>query len=344
MSSATSAAEIPISCSPLLPSTPSPHPFPRPVYYEITILTLDNTNDNWSPTKVNGAFSPNHSSSPSATSSLSPPPSLLKRLKPTLDHIKFRNHFVGSVTIQQLQKRKHIPQLPASSPPLTSPTSPTVTTITDHWQTILQSRPLMSSVHSERDASLYHIIPISEFSPSHYEPASDAPIRIYLEQPSPLWQSYSLSSITFVGSVHGSRRRSSVTRTGSSSAWPPVGSAGASLIRNFSKLNNNYRNGGNNDLWANNNALGSPSLTNAVKSNLPGAKLDMLSRAISQEMSMIRSTDILQRSQASAFFDVDREVYREQLDNGATERTTETQQKDRRYNGSRRAGNQGGWR
>ncbi|GMH50652.1 hypothetical protein TrRE_jg2371 [Triparma retinervis] len=158
----------------------------------------------------------------------------------------------------------------------------------------------MSDVHCEREALISHTITISEFDSSHYESGSDAPLRIYLEQPSPLWKTYSLENITFVGSVSGGRRRSSQTKS-SSSAWPPVGSAGASLMRNVSHLNSPAR---GDDLWSSNNSS-SPYASDQQSSSLPGSTLDRLSRAISAEMSIIRSTNILGKSQASAFLALD---------------------------------------
>ncbi|GMI34277.1 hypothetical protein TrCOL_g13842 [Triparma columacea] len=159
----------------------------------------------------------------------------------------------------------------------------------------------MSNIHCEREALINHTITISEFDPNHYESGSDAPLRIYLEQPSPLWKTFSLEKITFVGSVSGGRRRSSQTKS-SSSAWPPVGSAGASLMRNVSHLNSPAR---GDDLWSTTTTNTSSPYSSDQQSSLPGSALDRLSRAISVQMSIIRSTDILGKSQASTFLAVD---------------------------------------
>ena len=127
------------------------------------------------------------------------PSSLLERLKPTVDRIEFRNYFVGSVTIKQLQWSPAGATAGDDGQPQQQESKT--------WQTILQSYKLMRSCHCESSATLRHSIPTSLFSPSHYIRDSDAPIRIYLEQPSPTWKTYCLREISVIGSCKQGKHR-----------------------------------------------------------------------------------------------------------------------------------------
>eukprot|EP00518_Triparma_eleuthera_P000188 CAMPEP_0182459436 /NCGR_PEP_ID=MMETSP1319-20130603/4568_1 /TAXON_ID=172717 /ORGANISM="Bolidomonas pacifica, Strain RCC208" /LENGTH=339 /DNA_ID=CAMNT_0024658359 /DNA_START=141 /DNA_END=1157 /DNA_ORIENTATION=+ len=303
-------AEIPIHVSPL---TTTSSTLPAPHYYELTTLRIEES-------------SPLHSSHPSTPSIPGSPPSLLKRLKPTLQTLKFTNYFTASVTIRQLQKRR-IPAPPpspsSSSPNPTSSPPPPLTVLTDCWQVILQSRPLMPDPHSETGATSEFTIAVGEFDQSYYEPDSDAPLRIYLEQPSPMWKSFNLSDITLIGQIGRRRSKKLKKNGGSGSAWPPVGSAGSSLLR---KLSAQRVGGGGGDhgedleegdldqapaiecgedvLWGASFAGDGGDHRNGGTSAMPGAVLDKLARAISDQMAMLRVEDLLQKNQASAFLSI----------------------------------------
>ncbi|GMH51995.1 hypothetical protein TrST_g8239 [Triparma strigata] len=156
----------------------------------------------------------------------------------------------------------------------------------------------MSDPHSEKDGTIEVTIGVEEFNEEFYQRMNEGRMRIYLGQSSPIWKEWELRDIEFIGvSPQAYRRRGSRKSAPSSSAWPPVGSAGSSLRNKLSSPTPVGNEEEESDLWEGN--------------NLPGAVLDKLARKISDQMAMLRGRDRLMRSQGAAFLevqDVEREV------------------------------------
>mmetsp|Transcript_34722 Transcript_34722/g.45908 ORF Transcript_34722/g.45908 Transcript_34722/m.45908 type:complete len:238 (+) Transcript_34722:42-755(+) len=107
----------------------------------------------------------------------------------TFAGLTFQNYFCAHISIKQLQKT---PKKGAESPGSSLDNSGNLKQLAEddggngnQWITILPYRHLMKNAHHETDAQNWHAITVEEFN-SNYK-ANNLPLRIYLNQPSPLW-------------------------------------------------------------------------------------------------------------------------------------------------------------
>jgi hypothetical protein len=94
----------------------------------------------------------------------------------------FQNFYCSHISIKQLQQRS---QLSSSSE------SSLHSSEQQQWITVLPHYALMASPHYEDDAQHWHVLPVSALTAA-FDTASAAPLRVYLHQPSPLWDSMEL--------------------------------------------------------------------------------------------------------------------------------------------------------
>jgi hypothetical protein len=164
---------------------------------------------------------------------------------------------------------------------------------------VLKSYRLMRSPHSEGDATDYCTIPVSAFSSSNYIPNSTNPLRIYLEQPSPLWKTFSLKNITVQGTnVVGKKHKN---------AWAVGGTVG--LLRNNPS---HAVADDDSDSAEEHDPLHSPPSRKAYPSAAysphkpPGLALDKIHMMIKESMSLVRERDALEIGQRTAFLEINK--------------------------------------
>jgi len=178
----------------------------------------------------------------------------------------------------------------------------------EYWETVLKSSVLMADPHSEVDAYQDFTIGV----PGSIELSSKVPLRIYVQQPSPLWKKIGISNIA----VFGSNRPPSPhltpppqfggwTGTGDTrmTAWP-AGNAGVSL-RNFGSNDRNAQH-----YYMVREGVGTRMDDDDVGGSGDdegwegeGAALDVLCRALGEQMSKLTATDVLHINQAAAFLE-----------------------------------------
>ncbi|CAM9693594.1 unnamed protein product, partial [Discosporangium mesarthrocarpum] len=126
----------------------------------------------------------------------SPAPS---KLPQALIAIVFRNHYCSHVTIKQRRESA------TNSNDYLDEESEDNGVVEgrggkgeDPWETILLNRQLMEDPHYEGDAQNWHVINVDEFDKDNYRPNSNAPLRIYMYQASPMWTTVRLEHVKCV--------------------------------------------------------------------------------------------------------------------------------------------------
>ncbi|GMI61907.1 hypothetical protein ScalyP_jg6057 [Parmales sp. scaly parma] len=214
-----------------------------------------------------------------------------------VSNIRFNNFFVAAVTIKQLSNSNSNRTLPP------------------HWVTILKSKQLMKDPHSELEAYGQCNINFNNPCSSSCVIDKSLPIRIYLEQPSPMWKKIELRNIKLFFATSASRIEYKLPP-------PPKEASGGWVAGNAVSI----RNHGSNDWRLSASATRSRSFSagelanvNAIPNSISpnfnpnfnpnsnkGAILDKLCRQIKGQMAIIRGseTNLLQRNQAAAFLSI----------------------------------------
>lgn len=94
----------------------------------------------------------------------------------------FQNFYCSHISIKQLQQRS---QNNSSSESLHSIEQ-------QQWITVLPHYALMASPHYEDDAQHWHVLPVSALNAAFDAADTAAPLRVFLHQPSPMWDSMEL--------------------------------------------------------------------------------------------------------------------------------------------------------
>jgi hypothetical protein len=115
--------------------------------------------------------------------SLLPRDTIYLQLDPNTAFI-FQNFYCSHISIKQLQQRSQSSSSSSCSESLHS-------TEQQQWVTVLPHYALMASPHYEDDAQHWHVLPVSALTAA-FDAASAAPLRVFLHQPSPLWDSMEL--------------------------------------------------------------------------------------------------------------------------------------------------------
>jgi hypothetical protein len=96
----------------------------------------------------------------------------------------FQNFYCSHISIKQLQQRSQSSSSSSCSESLHRNEQ-------QQWVTVLPPYALMASPHYEDDAQHWHVLPVSALTAA-FDAASAAPLRVFLHQPSPLWDSMEL--------------------------------------------------------------------------------------------------------------------------------------------------------